>query len=144
MRFPLPKRYLRSLNHFLRTPASVLLRLFTALFAAGVFTAFPEEAGALGLGLVWVAPRLLPVVPWFRAFAVLEPGVPPVPLMVLPFESVLPDPLVPVEELELVPLELCAPAPVAIRAKQVANPIIDTFMVVPPLGTINPSWQPSS
>jgi hypothetical protein len=75
-----------------------LLRLSTALFAAGVFTAFPEDAGVLGLGLVCVAPRLFPVVPWFRAFEVFGPGVPPVPLIVLPFESVLPAaPAAPVE-----------------------------------------------
>lgn len=47
------------------------------------------------------------MVRWLRAFEVLGPGVPPVPLMVLPFDSVLPAaPLAPVE---LVPPEL-APA----------------------------------
>lgn len=67
---------------------SVLLRLFTALFAAGVFTAGDEDDPLLRP--VWFAPRLFPVVPWFNASDVLEPGDPPVPLIVLPFESVLP------------------------------------------------------
>ena len=39
---------------------------------------------------------LLPVVPWLRAFEVLAPGPLPVPLIVLPFERVLPvDPVAP-------------------------------------------------
>jgi hypothetical protein len=43
-----------------------------------------------------------PVVPWFRAFEVLGPGDPPVPLIVLPFDSVLPPwPPAPVDEPEL-------------------------------------------
>jgi len=35
--------------YFFRTPVSVLLRLFTALFAAGVFTAGDEDEPVLGL-----------------------------------------------------------------------------------------------
>jgi hypothetical protein len=92
---------------------SVLLRLFTALFAAGVFTAADDDEPVPGL--VGFAPRLFPVVPWFRALDVLEPGAPPVPLIVLPFERVLPaEPLAapelaapPALLLELPP-ELCA------------------------------------
>ena len=33
---------------------------------------------------------MFPVVPWFRAFEVFGPGDPPVPLIVLPFDNVLP------------------------------------------------------
>jgi hypothetical protein len=65
----------------------VLVRLFTALFAAGVFTA--ADDGEPVPGLVWFGPRLFPVVPWFRAFDVFGPGEPPVPLIVLPFESAI-------------------------------------------------------
>jgi hypothetical protein len=44
-------------------------------------------------------------VPWFRAFEVLGPGEPPVPLTVLPLESVLPlAPPAPLEEAALPPL----------------------------------------
>ena len=51
-------------------------------------------------------PRLFPVVPWLRAFEVLGPGDPPVPLIVLRFERVEPvAPLAPVD-----PLEFCAKA----------------------------------
>jgi hypothetical protein len=43
-------------------------------------------------------------VPWFRAFEVLGPGEPPVPLTVLPLESVLPPaPPAPLEEAALPP-----------------------------------------
>ena len=75
-------------SYFFRMPVSVLLRLFTALLAAGVFTAGDGDDPVPGP--VWFAPRLFPVVPWFSAFDVLEPGEPPVPLIVLPFESVFP------------------------------------------------------
>jgi hypothetical protein len=92
-------------------PVSVLPRLCTAPFAAGVLTAFPEDKP--GLGLVWVAPRLFPDVPWFIAFDVLDPGDPPVPLIVLPLEGVLPavepEPPDPAE-LEAPELLLCARA----------------------------------
>lgn len=45
------------------------------------------------------------MVPWFRAFEVLGPGEPPVPLTVLPLESVLPPaPPAPLEEAALPPL----------------------------------------
>ena len=61
--------------------------------------------------LVCGAPRLLPVVPLPRAFAVLGPGEPPVPLMVLPFESVEPAaPPAPADDPADDPLELCARA----------------------------------
>jgi hypothetical protein len=77
-----------------------------AWFAAGVLTAFPVDAApCAALGAVVVAPRLLPVVPWLRAFEVLGPGPPPVPLRVLPFERVLP-----VEPVEL-PMAVPALAP---------------------------------
>jgi hypothetical protein len=75
-------------SYFFRMPVSVLLRLFTALLAAGVFTA--DDGDDPVLGPAWFAPKLFPVVPWFRASDVLEPGEPPVPLIVLPFESVFP------------------------------------------------------
>jgi hypothetical protein len=83
--------------YFLRTPASVLPRLCVAAFAAGVSTALPGEAAEEPARLDCGAPMLLPVVLLPRAFAVLGPGEPPVPLMVLPFERVDPaDPLAPV------------------------------------------------
>ena len=80
-----------------------------AAFAAGVSTALPCDAGAEPAPLVCGAPRLLPVVPLLRAFAVLGPGDPPVPLIVLPFESVDPDPLAPDDPADVTP-ELCARA----------------------------------
>ena len=47
-------------------------------------------------------PMLFPVVPWLRAFDVFGPGDTPVPLIVLPFESVEPAvPLAPVDPAEL-------------------------------------------
>jgi hypothetical protein len=92
---------------------SVLLRLFTALLAVGVFTAGDGDDAVPGP--VWFAPRLFPVVPWFRALDVLEPGEPPVPLIVLPFESVFPAEPLPAPELAAppaappeLPPELCA------------------------------------
>lgn len=75
-------------DYFLRIPVSVFERLFTAPFAAGVFT--DGEADDLALGLVWLTPRLFPVVAWFSALDVFGPGEPPVPFRVLPFERVLP------------------------------------------------------
>jgi hypothetical protein len=81
-------------------PVSVLLRLFTALLAAGVFTAGDGDEPAPEF--VCGARRLFPVVPWFKALDVLDPGEPPVPFIVLPFESVLP-------VAAPAPLELVAP-----------------------------------
>ncbi len=71
--------------------------------AVGELTAFPVDAGPDdAFGPVVDAPRLLPLVPWLRAFEVFDPGLPPVPLMVLPFVSVLPvDPPAPVAAPEL-------------------------------------------
>ena len=75
-----------------------------ALFAAGVFTALLLDVAEPGL-LFGGVPRLFPVVPWFSALDVLGPGDPPVPLIVLPFESVDPGaPPAPVDD--PVPLEL--------------------------------------
>jgi hypothetical protein len=100
-------------SYFFRMPVSVLLRLFTALLAAGVFTAGDGDDPVPGP--VWFAPRLFPVVPWFRALDVFEPGEPPVPLIVLPFESVFPAEPLPAPELAAppaappeLPPELCA------------------------------------
>jgi hypothetical protein len=97
-------------SYFFKMPVSVLLRLLTALLAAGVFTA--GDGDDAGPGLVAFAPRLLPVVPWFSALDVLEPGAPPVPLSVLPLESVLPVtppvPLVLAEPPPELPLAPCA------------------------------------
>jgi len=75
-------------------PGSVFPKLCAAAIAAGVLTAFPEDEG-----LVCGDPKLFPDVPWLRAFEVLDPGAPPVPLMVLPFETV--DLRAPVAGLEL-------------------------------------------
>lgn len=85
-----------------------------ALFAAGVSTALPDDAGAVGPAPpVCGAPRLLPVVPCRRAFDVLGPGEPPVPFKVVPFESVEPAaPLEPVDDPAEVPPEVWAMAPV--------------------------------
>jgi hypothetical protein len=100
--------------YFLRIPVSVLLRLCVALLAAGVSTALPCDDGAGPAPPVCGAPRLLPVVPRLRAFAVLGPGDPPVPLIVLPFESddpaAPPAPVAPVDEPAEVAPELCARA----------------------------------
>jgi hypothetical protein len=60
--------------------------------------------------LVCGTPRLLPVVPLPRAFAVLGPGDPPVLLMVLPFESVERPAPVAADDDPDVPPELCARA----------------------------------
>src|ERR1700759_4280166 len=96
-------------------PVSVLLRLFTALLAAGVFTAGDGDdavPGAVGL-----APRLFPVVPWLSALDVLEPGEPPVPLIVLPVDRV--PPVAPPAPLELAPaLPPALPPEVWARAKE--------------------------
>lgn len=115
-------------------PVSVLLRLFTALFAAGVFTA--ADDGAPAPGLVGLMPRLFPVVPWFKALDVFEPGEPPVPLMVLPFESVLPaapaplllaaPPALPAEP----PPELCAYAEDKLANSRLIR-TENSFMTVP-------------
>lgn len=99
----------RGAAHFLRIPVSVFPRLCVAAFAAGVFTALLCDAAAPERSLDGT-PILFPVVPRFSAFDVLGPGAPPVPLIVLPFESVLPEaPLVPADD-PPEPLELCATA----------------------------------
>jgi hypothetical protein len=64
--------------------AEVLLSLVCRWRVDGVACRRGAERAAL------VAPRLLPVVPWFNAFEVLAPGPPPVPLIVLPLDSVVP------------------------------------------------------
>jgi hypothetical protein len=79
------------MNYFFSKPASVLLRLCVALFAAGVSTALPCDVAAGPVPGAFGAPKLLPRLPWRRAFEVLGPGDPPVPLMVLPFDNVDPD-----------------------------------------------------
>lgn len=80
-----------------------------AALAAGVFTALLCDAAAPEPSLDGT-PILFPVVPRFSAFDVLGPGAPPVPLIVLPFESVFPEvPLVPAD-VPPEPLELCATA----------------------------------
>jgi hypothetical protein len=68
-----------------------VVRLSVALFAAGASMELPGDAAAGPVSAVWGAPKLLPVVPWRRALEVLGPGDPPVPLRVLPFDSVHPD-----------------------------------------------------
>ena len=82
-----------------------------ALLAAGVSTALPCEAGAPCALPVCGAPILLPEVPLFRAFAVLGPGDPPVPLIELPFESVEPDAPPAPEAAPVAPPEAPAPVP---------------------------------
>jgi hypothetical protein len=121
-------------SYFFRTPVSVLLRLFTAPFAAGVLTA--ADDGPV-LGLVWFAPRLFPVVPWFRALDVLEPGAPPVPLIVAPFESEVPAELLAAPELAAPPAlppeaapEVCAHAMEKL-AKSRLTVIANSFMTFP-------------
>ena len=60
--------------------------------AAGVLTALPgDAAGPPAPGVCDEVPRLLPVVRFPRALEVWGPGDPPVPLMVLPLDSVDPD-----------------------------------------------------
>lgn len=59
--------------------------------AAGVLTALPGDAAGLPALGVCEVPRLLPVVRFLRALEVWGPGAPPVPLIVLPFDSVDPD-----------------------------------------------------
>jgi len=78
-----------------------------ALLAAGVLTALPCVAEDEALSARGV-PRFVAVVPLLRAFAVFGPGDPPVPLMVLPFESVDPPPPAPGVPAEAPPAELCA------------------------------------
>jgi hypothetical protein len=109
---------------------SVFERLFAAPFAVGVLT--DGDADEAGPGLVWFAPRLFPVVPWFKALDILGPGEPPVPFMVLPFESVVPaGPPPPVEPAapELAPPpapppELCASATVLESTSDVIKAIV--------------------
>ena len=108
-------------------PVSVVERLFTALLAAGVLTSFPEDAGELVLGLVLIPPITFPEEPRLRALlvaGVFDP--PPVPLVVLPVESELPDaPLV--EE----PPDIWANADDVISAMHVTKPIAETFISNP-------------
>ena len=95
--------------YFLRIPVSVFPRLCVAALAAGVLTPRLCDAAAPELSLDGT-PMLFAVVPRFSAFDVLGPGAPPVPLIVLPFESVVPEvPLVPADD-PPEPLELCASA----------------------------------
>ena len=79
------------------------------------------------------------MVPWFRALDVLEPGAPPVPLIVLPFERVLPaEPLAAPElaALPALPPEL-PPEPCAHATDKLPNSrliiIANTFMAFPSL-----------
>ena len=126
-------------SYFLRMPVSVLLRLFTALFAAGVFTAGEEDDSVCEP--LCFTPKLFPVVPWFKALEVLEPGDPPVPLSVLPFESVLPTaPPAPLEPAAPPPPDpALPPAPCACADERLASRrpriMANCFMRVPCL------WQ---
>jgi hypothetical protein len=77
------------------------------------------------------------VVPWFRALDVLEPGAPPVPLIVLPFERVLPAELLAAPELVAppalppeLPPELCAYAMDKLPNSRLII-IADSFMAFP-------------
>jgi hypothetical protein len=90
--------------YFLTMPVSVFPRLWIALLAAGVLTALPCVAADGALSVRGV-PRFAPVVPLVSAFAVLGPGDPPVPLIVVPFESVDPAPAAPDDP---PPAEVCA------------------------------------
>jgi hypothetical protein len=103
-------------------PVSVVERLLTALFAAGVLTAFPDDKGVLeGLGLVCVAPIVFPEEPRFRALDVLGPVEPPVPLTELPLER---EPPAPVEA----PLDICAEVGDVSAKTQKIMPIADNFI----------------
>lgn len=84
-------------------PVSVLPRLCVALCAAGVSTALPcVPAAGPDMLLFGNARKLFPVVPWLSALDVLGPGDPPVPLIVLPFESLVPaTPPAPIDPAEL-------------------------------------------
>jgi hypothetical protein len=103
-------------SYFFRTRVSVLVRLLTALF---------------------------PVVPWFKALDVFGPGEPPVPLIVLPFESVLPaaapaplplaaPPALPPEP----PPELCAYAEDKLTNSRLSK-IANNFMAFSPAAANN-------
>jgi hypothetical protein len=91
------------------------------------------EAPPFMEGLVFVAPMLLPVVPWFMAPLVFEPGEPPVPI-----PPVLPDmeappaapPDAPLLEPPPEPPPLCASARVEVKASVVANASVESFMVI--------------
>ena len=107
-------------------PVSVVERLFTALLAAGVVTSFPEDAGELVLGLVLIPPIAFPEEPRLRALSVAGVFDPPVPLVVLPVESELPDaPLV--ED----PPDICANAGEVINTMHVTKPMAETFISNP-------------
>jgi hypothetical protein len=72
-------------------------------------------------------------VPWFKALDVFEPGEPPVPLIVLPFERVLPAPLplaAPVALPPDPPTELCANAEDKLANSRLTN-IANSFMAFP-------------
>jgi hypothetical protein len=115
-------------------PVSVLERLFTALLAAGVLTAFPEDNGVLELGLVCGAPIVFPEDPRLRALAVLGVLKPPVPFAVLPPE-VEPPAVAPVEE----PPDVCANEGEVISAKQVTRPMAENFMAFLRIDLIMPN-----
>ena len=73
-----------------------------ALCAAGGSTALPCVPAAGPDMLFGNARKLFPVVPWLSALDVLGPGDPPVPLIVLPFESLVPaTPPAPIDPAEL-------------------------------------------
>jgi hypothetical protein len=109
----------------LMMPVSVLERLFTALFAAGVLTAFPDDRGVFELGLVGVAPLVFLDEPRLRALDVFGPVEPPVPLTVLPPEREPPAPA-PVED----PLDIWAKVGDVMSAKQQTTAIAENFMLV--------------
>jgi hypothetical protein len=115
-------------------PVSVLERLLTALFAAGLLTSFPDDAGVLVSGFVLMPPIVFPDEPRLIALSVagvFEPPVPlvfppPVPLMVLPLESDPPDE----PPLEEPPPDICATEGDVINAKQETRQTAKNFIGV--------------
>ena len=105
-------------------PVSVLERLFTALLAAGVSTAFPEDNGVLVLGVVGIAPIMFPEDPRLSAFAVLGVFEPPVPFTVLPLDVEAPDVPPPEEE----PPDVCPKDAEVTHAKKMARVAVESFM----------------
>lgn len=103
-------------------PVSVLERLLTALFAAGLLTSFPEDVGVFVPGLVLMPPIVFPDEPRFRALSVAGVFDPPVPLVARPLESEPPD--APVEE----PPDICANEGDVISAIQVTMPAAESFI----------------
>jgi hypothetical protein len=79
------------------------------------------------LGLVFVAPMLLPVVPWFIAPLVFAPGEPPVPIVppLAPVAAGFPDVPPPAA-----PGPACASAKVLVTASAPANANVESFMVI--------------